>query len=437
MPQHHWIRVSVVVLGDVGRSPRMQYHALSLASGPADVDVVGYPGSTPHRKVREQAGIRWHYLRPLWFFRPKRLPRLLFLGNSLLKVLSECLQLAWLLLFATRKPDVVLVQNPPAIPTLLVTLIVARVRSARLVVDWHNFGYSVLSLRLGSRHPVVRLARWYERFMGRCADAHLCVSRAMQADLRESWGIPGAIVHYDRPVDFFARTPPDVRQDLFHRLREAIAFPAVMSRPEVAKRPAILISPTSWTADEDFSVLIDAVRQCEEMIRIREHAASHRPFPHLLILITGKGPQREHYEKQITRLAARKVHLRTLWLSAEDYPLLLGASDLGICLHRSSSGLDLPMKIADMFGSGLPVCALDYGPCLKERVRHGENGLLFSNSAQLAEQLYSLFEGFPDHTPLLTRLRQNVATLHRQRWSGGWMETVRPLFDGLKPASGS
>ncbi len=160
-------------------------------------------------------------------------------------------------------------------------LLVARVRKAKLVVDWHNYGYTVLSLRLGRRHPVVRLARWYERLMGRYADAHLCVSRAMQTDLRENWGIPGAVVHYDRPVDFFARTPLQVRHDLFRRLRDAIAFPALMSRPEAPERPAILIRPTSWTADEDFSLLIDAVRQCEAMIRIREQASMHRPFTNL------------------------------------------------------------------------------------------------------------------------------------------------------------
>jgi beta-1,4-mannosyltransferase len=36
--------VQVVVLGDIGRSPRMQYHALSLAKHGARVDVVGFRG---------------------------------------------------------------------------------------------------------------------------------------------------------------------------------------------------------------------------------------------------------------------------------------------------------------------------------------------------------------------------------------------------------
>jgi len=36
--------VQVVVLGDIGRSPRMQYHALSIAKRGARVDLVGYTG---------------------------------------------------------------------------------------------------------------------------------------------------------------------------------------------------------------------------------------------------------------------------------------------------------------------------------------------------------------------------------------------------------
>lgn len=37
-------RVSVVVLGDIGRSPRTQYHAISLSKNGFNVDLFGYKG---------------------------------------------------------------------------------------------------------------------------------------------------------------------------------------------------------------------------------------------------------------------------------------------------------------------------------------------------------------------------------------------------------
>src|SRR5215510_10450771 len=58
------IQVSVVVLGDVGRSPRMLYHAQALASALAEVDVVGYAGSALDPAVRDHDHIRWHLLSP-------------------------------------------------------------------------------------------------------------------------------------------------------------------------------------------------------------------------------------------------------------------------------------------------------------------------------------------------------------------------------------
>ena len=117
-----------------------------------------------------------------------------------------------------------------------------------------------------------------------------------------------------------------------------------------------------------------------------------------MILITGKGPQRAAFEREAMRLPSSRIHLRTLWLPYRDYQRLLGAVHLGLCLHRSSSKVDLPMKIMDIFGAGLPVCALDYGPCLAEQVQHGVNGLLFDGPAELKKQLCELFSSFPTDT---------------------------------------
>lgn len=38
------VSVQVLVLGDIGRSPRMQYHAMSIAKHGGRVDVIGYRG---------------------------------------------------------------------------------------------------------------------------------------------------------------------------------------------------------------------------------------------------------------------------------------------------------------------------------------------------------------------------------------------------------
>lgn len=424
------IQVTIVVLGDVGYSPRMQYHALALATALADVDVIGQGGSAIHGAVRDHPHIHFHFLRPPRLRQRHRLPQILFLGSALLRTLSQGLRLLWKLLFAVRKPDFILVQNPPAIPTLLLALAVARLRSARLVVDWHNFGYTMLALRLGPYHPLVWLARWYEEALGRCADAHFCVSRAMQATLAERWNIHATVL-YDRPAQAFAPTALPTRRDLFRRLRDDLAFPALPWQPDAPDRPVIIVSPTSWTADEDFAVLLEAVVQCEGFIRTHDAEPTAHPFPHLLIVITGRGPLRANYVHQIARMMPRNIHLRTLWLSPEDYPLLLGAADLGLCLHRSSSGLDLPMKIADMLGSGLPVFALNYGPCLAEVVRHGDNGLLFSNSTQLAILLYEILKGFPDDTPLLNHLRCNIMKWRGMRWADGWAKHALLTFTDL------
>ncbi len=409
------MRATVIVLGDLGRSPRMQYHALALAGHDVDVDVVAFDGSEPLRALREHRRIRLHLL-------PARdtsaqHSALGFIARSIARVTGQAYRLIRLLWLGLERPDVVLVQNPPAVPTLPLATLFARTRSARLVIDWHNFGYTMLALRLGRKHPAVRLMRWCERAFGRRADAHLCVSDAMAAALARDFGISRATVLHDRPAAVFRPLEAGDRAAALARID--LGFPIGNGT-----RPAIIVSPSSWSADEDLGMLLRAAIRCDEMTDRGADAS----FPDLLILLTGRGPMRAAYEREIAGMKLRRIHLRTLWLSAEDYALILGAADLGVCCHRSSSGVDLPMKIADMFGASLPVCAYDYGPCLKEMVRDGENGLLFSNAEQLAGHLYELFRGFPNRTPMLDSMRGNLARMRPVSWPEEWNERAAPVI---------
>jgi beta-1,4-mannosyltransferase len=119
------------------------------------------------------------------------------------------------------------------------------------------------------------------------------------------------------------------------------------------------VSSTSWTPDEDFTVLISALDTYER------HRTTVLGLPRLLVLISGKGgPLLSSFldtvrEREMTGVW-KSVTVRTTWLAMEDYPVFLGSADLGVSLHSSSSGLDLPMKVVDLFGCGVPVLARNF-----------------------------------------------------------------------------
>lgn len=151
-------------------------------------------------------------------------------------------------------------------------------------------------------------------------------------------------------------------------------------------RPALLISSTSWTADEDFSLLLTALDAYQQAITNGSTA-----LPKVLVIITGKGALREPFERAVASREAKggkwkDVAVRCHFLPAKDYPILLGCADLGVSLHTSSSGRDLPMKVVDMFGCGVPVLAKGFG-CIDELVKHGQNGLVFNTGEELGKQL--------------------------------------------------
>ncbi|KAG2180998.1 hypothetical protein INT43_008580 [Umbelopsis isabellina] len=435
--------VQVVVMGDIGRSPRMQYHALSLVDAGCQVDLIGYAETTPNIRVTLSRNIRIRPLRQAWSI-PEGKPKLFYLLWAPFKALFVAVQLLWIMGGVTQYPDFIFMQNPPAIPTLVIAQFISWARNAWLVIDWHNFGYSMLAMKFGKDHRIVEFAKWYEQKFGHKAYAHLTVTDKMKAELT-SWGVRGKLITFkDRPMAHFDKLTIERQHDLLARLKleELIksqnlnadefvgsldAETTILTQKEngVVKyrndRIRMIISSTSWTEDEDFQLLLDAVSKYED--RARGQPTSK--YPKLLFVITGKGPLKSHYEELISKMSLNRTRIITVWLESVDYPLLLGTADLGVSLHKSTSGMDLPMKVVDMFGCGLPACAVNF-ECLNELVHHGENGMVFDTSDELESQFEELFAQDGEK---LKQLAKNVQEEYKnQSWEIQWKEKLPQLF---------
>ena len=75
------------------------------------------------------------------------------------------------------------------------------IEPTKLVIDWHNYGYTIMEAN--SVNPLlVTLGKIYERFFGQFGHQHLTVSNAFKRDLAEKFGIPldKISVLYDRAV---------------------------------------------------------------------------------------------------------------------------------------------------------------------------------------------------------------------------------------------
>lgn len=287
------MRAVVLALADLGRSARMQYHARALASCGVDVDLVGFSGTPLPRSVGDDPRITVHRIDPSTL----RLGRSSGIAYALVAVFDN-MRVAfrlWQTLRRLERPGLVLSQNPPAFPTLAVSWFSLRRKDVRFVTDWHNLGYTVLRLRLGGWHPAVRLARWYERRDARRVDANLCVSRGLARFIETRFGVKEAFVLYDRPASTFVPVErlerERFRQALFGRL--GVRLGGVTG---------LIVCPTSWTEDEDFDVVIEAVMRLEDRIRGWEAAGRGRRFTDLVILVTGDGARRRTFERRFAGL---------------------------------------------------------------------------------------------------------------------------------------
>lgn len=356
-------RVWIVVLGDIGRSPRMQNHCQSFAESGHLVELCGYVESKPNQEILSDPRVKINKLTP---FPELQLPRVL---KYIFKIFWSILSLLSIF-FSVKKADVVMVQNPPGIPALALCFLYCKVVKAKFVIDWHNYTWSIMALDSSSESSLVKFAKAIESFFGRKSQLNFCVTEAMRQDLIENWNIEATVL-YDRPPEKFQPISIERKHDLLLRLatlypefkslndsENSTAFTTKSIHGDIKlrdDRPGLLVSSTSWTPDEDFQILLDALIEYDKVA-----SEDGMKYPKLICVITGKGPLKASYMQKIAEQRLKFVKVVTPWLENEDYPMILASADLGVCLHYSSSGLDLPMKVVDMFGCGLPVCAMNF-----------------------------------------------------------------------------
>ncbi|KAL2316131.1 Chitobiosyldiphosphodolichol beta-mannosyltransferase [Schizosaccharomyces pombe] len=382
----------------------MQYHAVSFAKLGWKVDLLGYqhPGSSVGL-FESHENIRFYPIPSLpAYLQPKNRLQFLFLGP--LKVLHQFLALNWAL-FVRKPASFLFIQNPPCIPVFFIAQCLHVLRGTKFIIDWHNFGYSILALKLGKQHTFVKLLKTYEKYMARGAYAHLTVSKRMK-DVLQTWGMNPCYVCYDRPPNHFTPIKNEQKKQM------SIKKIPCEYNPSSTK---LLITSTSWTPDEDIYILWEALNEYDKTL----------DTPKLLVLITGKGPMKEEFSQYIKKHPLHKVRFCMPWLSIEDYPQVMACADLGVCLHTSSSGLDLPMKVVDLFGCGVPVIALSY-PTISELVHDGENGLIVNDSKALSEKMQYLLT----HANELNSLKLGALKESEYRWDDEWNKVIPPIVQG-------
>ncbi|MFA6165701.1 MAG: glycosyltransferase [Gemmatimonadaceae bacterium] len=314
-------------------------------------------------------------------------------------------RMARVLLRDTPPPDLILVQTPPPLPTLPVAMAAARLRGARLLVDWHNLGWTLLALRFGSSHPLVHVMRWAEHFFGRRADGHLAVS-ALLARRLMTLGLRDVAVLHDGPSA--VRPFPPARNDL----------------PD---DPLVVVAPMGWTRDDDLPLLADALRQLTR--RVDSAPAPRRA---LRLLVSGDGPLRAEWGPRLRAIGGVAIRVETPDVAVDDYPNLLAGSHLGLCVHRSASGLDLPMKIVELQTVGVPVLALDDGSPLEEIVPPECGVVRYGTASGLAEQLYAALAEDHDGSDFLSGLTAQARRHTPVSWDDRWPGLMQSLLPPVK-----
>lgn len=402
--------ISIFVLGDLGHSPRMNYHARSFSKLEYFVNLCGYLESQPPVEIIDDINIELYPIAAIK--NTSNLPYILF---ALRKISAQVLQLVKLL-FKFRGSEYIMIQNPPSIPILFIAIVFIKIfsRETKLIIDWHNLNYSILNLKFqNEEHYLVKFLKNYERILGKYADLNITVTKKMKEFLIEEFGIKKKkiITLHDRPAEQFVPFSGNPKSKI-----ELMNSFDLFNSIEAIEKYKVLVSSTSFTPDEDFNILLDALKKYDTSL--------NSLLPPILLIVTGKGPLKNQFNRRVEELQFLKnVIIKSAWLSFEDYPTILSLADLGISLHTSSSGIDLPMKIVDFFGVGVPVISLNF-PAIDELVKDEVNGFVTKNnkdySIKESDEIYRLLIKVFSDSNQLAKIKKGAIEESKKRWDQNW-----------------
>ena len=275
----------------------MQYHALALAVNEGDVDLVGLEGAPVHAALTAEPRLHSHRLPDRSFRSRVSGGRRRFVWMSAARAAMQA---------GAPADDVDAAAEArrhrrakPAGRADACCGVAGRAPARRALR--HRLAQPVPrhSRRAAGRSPSRRpLPGTRANGAGaRRADAHLAVSSALAEWLRREWGIK-AVVLYDRPPTFFAKPRSKSANELWQRLARDLNLGT--------RRMPIVVCPTSWTPDEDFDLLLEALERAErDVARVSEGGDGRSPD--LAVLLTGRGHLRERLRASsgAARLAAR------------------------------------------------------------------------------------------------------------------------------------
>lgn len=430
--------IVIIVLGDLGHSPRMLNHVSSFLKLGYRVKLCGYLESDIEFNLfngKDEDGNE--YINNLSINEIKviknnfKLPYILF---GILKIFIQIFELIKLLLgLINEETRYILIQNPPSIPLLLIICLLKSIKYPflNLIIDWHNLNFTILNLRFkNENHFIIKFLKNYEKFLSyKFSDLNLTVSSKLKEFLINEFKInkDKIVIVYDKPIKQIFKTltiDDDKENGNLEKMNIINSHKEIFSNGFDIENDKILITSTSFTEDEDFNLLIKSLIEFEKYLQ--DSKFNNNNNKKIYMIITGKGPKRDYYMNLIKNEKFEKIIIKNVWLKIEDYPKILKISDLGISLHYSSSGLDLPMKIVDLFGCGIPVISMNF-PSISELVKNNINGLILkdnNNEIELFEKIKLLIIDNYDGKKLYNNLKKNCIIESEKNWDDEWMSKL-------------